>query len=209
MERTPLQPRAPLLDIAYYDGVDAHLHKHKLDIFHPPNISASADLRPVVLHVHGMSKDMFFATVLNVSVGGGWVRGDRKHEFYGGPYMGRAFSERGYVSVVCSYRLAEHGKHPAQVRDVARALAWVVANIRSYGGNPDRIFLSGHSAGAHIVALLALHPKYLAEVNLTRAHIMGVVPISGIYHLLYPMHERAVYERCRDLQRCLTFTQRG
>lgn len=55
MESQPLMHRAPapLLDIAYYDGVDAHLHKHKLDVFHPPNFKASAALRPVVLHVHG------------------------------------------------------------------------------------------------------------------------------------------------------------
>lgn len=185
MHRAP----APLLDIAYYDGVDAHLHKHKLDVFHPPNLKASAALRPVVLHVHGT--ECMRAVGTNGPRGGGWVRGDRKQEFYGGPFMGRAFSERGYVTVVCSYRLSEHGKHPAQVRDVARALAWVMANIKSYGGDAGNVFLSGHSAGAHIIALLALHPKFLAEVGLTRSHIKGVVAISGIYHLLYPMHERS------------------
>lgn len=118
--------------------------------------------------------------------------------------MGRAFSERGYVTVVCSYRLSDHGKHPAQVRDVARALAWVMANIKSYGGDAGNVFLSGHSAGAHIISLLALHPKFLAEVGLTRSHIKGVVAISGIYHLLYPMHERSACVLPTDQSKQLT-----
>ena len=83
--------------------------------------------------------------------GGGWKRGDKsrvgeKVEFFTG---------RGWVFVSVNYRLLPEGAHPANVNDVARALAWVHDHATDYGGDPDRLFLMGHSAGAHLAALVA------------------------------------------------------
>jgi acetyl esterase/lipase len=65
--------------------------------------------------------------------------------------------------------------HPAQVEDVAAAFAWVVRNISQYGGDPSRIYLSGHSAGAHLAALLALDEKYLKKIDISRTAIRAVI----------------------------------
>jgi acetyl esterase/lipase len=86
--------------------------------------------------------------------------------------------------VVPSYRLAPANPHPAQIEDVAAAFAWTVKNIERYGGDPKRIFLGGHSAGGHLVALLALDGRYLAEHALQPVKtIRGVVAMSGVYEI--------------------------
>jgi acetyl esterase/lipase len=71
--------------------------------------------------------------------------------------------------------------HPAQVEDVAAAFAWVTQNISQRGGDPSRIYLSGHSAGAHLAALLALDEKYLGKFGLPRTSIRSVIAMSGVY----------------------------
>src|SRR6185295_3087836 len=71
--------------------------------------------------------------------------------------------------------------HPAQIEDVAAAFAWVVRNIAEHGGDPSRIYLNGHSAGAHLVSLLALDEKYLRQFDLPRTAIRSVIAMSGVY----------------------------
>ena len=80
-----------------------------------------------------------------------------------------------------SYRLMPQNPHPAQIEDAAAAFAWVVQNIAQHGGDASRIYLSGHSAGAHLAALLALDEKYLGKFGLPRTSIRGVIAMSGIY----------------------------
>ena len=80
-----------------------------------------------------------------------------------------------------SYRLMPQNPHPAQIDDVAAAFAWVVRNIAQDGGDPSRIYLSGHSSGAHLAALLALDEKYLQKFDLARKAIRGVIAMSGVY----------------------------
>ena len=111
-------------DIAYVAGGHP---KQKLDIYTPQEIPGSTSL-PVVIHVHG----------------GGWVRGDKGRRFYGSPDMAAGYARRGIIAVAPSYRL---GHSPDHVEDVAEAVRWVVRNIERYGGNPNQIYLSGHSAG--------------------------------------------------------------
>lgn len=144
-------------DLAYYGGSDAHPIKHRLDLFVPEGLQDA----PVLIFVHG----------------GGWSSGDKN--LYA--FVGRAFAQQGFVTAVINYRLSPQVQHPAHIEDVARAFAWVYKNIAQYGGNPEKIFVMGHSAGGHLTALLALDEKYLQAHGLTLAAIRGAIPISGIY----------------------------
>lgn len=144
-------------DIAYYDGPDAHPTKHRLDLFVPEGLKDS----PTLVFVHG----------------GGWTSGDKS--LYS--FIGRAFAQQGFVTAIVNYRLSPRVQHPAHIEDVARAFSWVHKNIAQYGGNPEKIFVMGHSAGGHLIALLALDEKYLRAHGLTLAAITGAIPISGIY----------------------------
>src|SRR6185295_9736276 len=121
-------------DLAYADGGDA---KQKLDLYLPPD----AKNAPIVMWIHG----------------GGWKWGDRAQY----RELGRRFAEAGIGFAAISYRLSPKVKHPAHIEDCARAFAWLRAHAAEYGGDPDRLFVSGQSAGGHLSALLALDPSYL------------------------------------------------
>jgi acetyl esterase/lipase len=153
---------SPVLDVAYYDGPDADHVKHKLDLFLPKD---QKDF-PVVLFVHG----------------GAWRHGDKS---FLGVYrtFGMFLARHGIGAVVTNYRLSPAVKHPEHIKDVARAFSWTYKNIARYGGRPDEIFLCGHSAGGHLVALLATDDAYLKAVGLGVDAIRGVIPISGVYQI--------------------------
>ena len=148
-------------DLAYYEGADAHPVKHKLDLYLP---KGRKDF-PVVLFVHG----------------GAWRSGDKNYFFDVYGQVGRMFARNGMGAVVINYRLAPQFKHPAHIEDVARAFAWTYRNIARYGGRPDQLFVCGHSAGGHLVALLATDGRYLDKEKLSPDHIRGVIGISGVY----------------------------
>jgi acetyl esterase/lipase len=149
--------QAPLTSIAYGDGV-----RQKLDIYLPKQ---NADSGSAVL--------IFFH-------GGSWHDGER--EGYG--FLGRAFAARGFVTVIADYRKAPSVRFPAFVQDTASAIAWVHANIVKYDGDADRIFVMGHSAGAHIAMMTALDPQWLAANNLAPDVIKGVIGLAGPYDFL-------------------------
>ncbi len=152
----------PERDIAYYTGPGADKLKHRLDLYLP---KGRQDF-PVVMFVHG----------------GAWVLGDK--DFFGAhEAVGRMFAKHGIGAAVISYRLTPQVQHPEHVKDVARAFAWVHANIKKYGGRPDEVFLCGHSAGGHLVSLLATDDTYLKAEGLALSDIKGVMPISGVYDL--------------------------
>jgi acetyl esterase/lipase len=119
--------------------------------------------RPIAVFVHG----------------GVWAMGDRK----GYAQVGRALAAGGAVAAVLSYRLAPAHPHPAQIEDVAAAVAWLSNHAREHGADPRRIVLIGHSAGAQLVSLLALDPRWLVAHGLDRGAIAGVASLSGIYDL--------------------------
>ena len=95
--------------------------------------------------------------------------------------MGRRFAEAGIGFAAVSYRLSPKVKHPAHVEDCARAFAWLHANVAKHGGDPDRLFVSGQSAGGHLSALLALDGRYLKALQVPEGAIKGAIPMSGIY----------------------------
>jgi acetyl esterase/lipase len=116
---------------------------------------------PLILFVHG----------------GGWRRGDRATA------TGRAkvshFRGRGFAFATMNYRLVPAATVEQQAADVASALAWLIRHAGRLGIDPGRIVLMGHSAGAHLVALVGTDPAYLRAVGLTERAVAGVVPIDG------------------------------
>lgn len=112
--------------------------------------------------------------------GGSWNSGDRT--LYG--FVGRALAARGYVVVIPDYRLVPDVRFPGFVEDGAAALAWVERHIERYGGNPHRIHLSGHSAGAHIAALLTLDARWLKAAGASPDAIRSFAGLAGPYDFL-------------------------
>lgn len=109
--------------------------------------------------------------------GGSWNSGDR--ELYG--FVGRALAARGYIVVLPDYRLVPEVRFPGFVEDGAAAVAWVQKNVASYGGNPSRINLSGHSAGAHIAALLTLDQQWLKAAGAGDNAVHSFAGLAGPY----------------------------
>jgi acetyl esterase/lipase len=119
--------------------------------------------------------------VLVFFYGGGWVAGS--HDAYA--FAARAFARAGFVVVVPDYRKVPDVRFPAFVADGAEAVKWTHDHITAYGGDPARIALAGHSAGAHIATLLALDSHYLAAQGLAPGSIKAAVGLSGPYDF-YP-----------------------
>lgn len=112
--------------------------------------------------------------------GGGWRDGAKgDYEF-----VASSLTEAGYAVVIPDYRRYPDVAFPAFVEDGAGAVSWVLDNAPSYGGDPDRVFLMGHSAGAHIAALISLDARYLAKHNAERGRISGLIGLSGPYDFL-------------------------
>lgn len=145
--------------IAYAAG-----ERHSLDIYRAERANA-----PVVVFVYG----------------GGWKEGDKAQY----KFVAASLAARGFVTVVPDYRLYPTVRFPVFLQDAAAAVAWVKGNIARYGGDPNRIFLMGHSAGAHIVAMLTLDPQWLQAdgVNVDR-DIAGTIALAGPYDFL-PLHD--------------------
>jgi acetyl esterase/lipase len=133
------------------------------------------------LDVHAPSRPVpGGAPVIVFWYGGGWVEGER--ESY--RFVGATLAAEGYVVVMPDYRLYPEVRFPAFIEDGALALGWVQQNIARYGGDPSRMFVMGHSAGAHMAALLALDPRWLAGVGGRPQWIRGLIGLSGPYGLV-------------------------
>jgi acetyl esterase/lipase len=100
-------------------------------------------------------------------------------------FAGRALAEKGYVVVVADYRLVPQVRFPGFVEDGAAAIAWTHQNIVRYHGNPDRIFVAGHSAGAQIGAMVTLDRQWLANAGAPADTIKGFIGLAGPYDF-YP-----------------------
>ncbi len=112
--------------------------------------------------------------------GGGW-RDGRKEDY---EFVASSLTKAGFVVIIPDYRLFPEVVFPAFVEDGARAVSWALKNAGDYGASPDELFLMGHSAGAHIAALLSTDPHYLAEHGLDSAALRGFVGLSGPYDFL-------------------------
>lgn len=111
--------------------------------------------------------------------GGAWSSGSKTDY----RFVGTALAENGFVAVLPDYRLYPSAVFPGFVDDGARAVAWVQHHAQEFGGDPKRIVLMGHSAGAHMASMLALAPKYLTAAGAAQADIVGLVGLSGPYVL--------------------------
>jgi len=109
--------------------------------------------------------------------GGSWRRGAKEDYRFIGAFLARA----GCVGVLADYRVFPEAGFPAFVEDCAAATVFARRVVAGFGGDPGRIFLMGHSAGAHMAALLALEPSYLAARGMDTRDVAGVVGISGPY----------------------------
>lgn len=111
--------------------------------------------------------------------GGGWVDGNKT--FY--RFVGAALAQLGYVTVLPNYRVYPEVRFPAFLDDAARAVLWVQQHAAEYGGDPHRIVLMGHSAGAHMAAMLAVNHSYLEHAGANTHDIIGLIGLSGPYDL--------------------------
>jgi acetyl esterase/lipase len=157
------------IDVAYSVSY-AEGARGKLDICRPVRAVAA----PVVVFFYG----------------GGWRSGYK--ELY--RYVAKALARRGYVAVVPDYRIFPEARYPDFIEDGAKAVRWVKDNAQKFGGDPDRLFLSGHSAGAHIAAMLAIDGRWLANVGLVACRdIAGLIGISGPYDFM-PVRDETYIE---------------
>jgi arylformamidase len=155
-------------DIAYADP--AH-ERQVLDVYSPRN---AKDL-PVVFWIHG----------------GGWQAGDKSSV----QIKPQAFMDQRFVFVSTNYRLLPHVDMTTIVRDVAQAIRWVHGHIAEYGGDPERIFVMGHSAGAQLAALICTDDRYLKAEGLSLAITKGCVPVDGDTYDVPAMIETAETRR--------------
>jgi arylformamidase len=139
-------------DIPYLESADP---LQKLDVYAPPG---AKDL-PVVVWIHG----------------GGWQQGD-KAEMKEKPM---AFAKKGFVFVSVNYRLWPKVAMGEIVRDCAKSIGWVHEHVAAHGGDPQRLFIMGHSAGAQLAALLCTDERYLQAEGLSLAIVKGCVPVDG------------------------------
>ncbi len=133
----------------------------KLVVWNSADQTSGSEPLPVLLFAHG----------------GSWRSGDPTD--YG--FVGRSFVPKGFVVVLAGYRLHPHAVYPAMLEDTAAAIAWTHAEIAQYGGDPDRIILAGHSAGAYNVVQSALEEQWLGREGLATSDIVGVVGLAGPY----------------------------
>ena len=136
----------------------------KLDIYVPPHSSgqySSGQSLPVVVFFYG----------------GSWKDGSK--DMY--PFVGEAFAKKGYITVIADYSKYPQVKFPTFVEDGAKAVAWTYRHIAEYQGDPERLFIAGHSAGAHIGAMVTADKHYLQAEGLTPSIINAFAGLSGPY----------------------------
>ena len=149
-------------DIDYVTGTDYADDKDRLDVFMP---EAAMNV-PVVVYFHG----------------GGLMNGTKAI----GEGLARQLTARRIGVVSANYRLSPAVMHPAHMEDATAAFVWTKQNIETYGGDPDRVFVAGHSAGAYLAALMSLDPSYLAAHGMKLSDIRGTIPISPFLYVEEP-----------------------
>ena len=157
----------PVRNLAF--GADA---RQKLDVFLPQSVKPNGK---VVVFFYG----------------GSWRVGSKTDY----RFVAQALTSRGFIAVLPDYRLYPQVTFPAFVEDGAQAVRWVRDNISNYGGDPNQIYLMGHSAGSHTAALLTLDEHYLKDVGLDRKLIRATAGLSGPYDFPSFPENRAVFGR--------------
>ena len=151
------------------EGVAFGTHGQKLDVWRPRGAPQAAGGNPVLIFWYG----------------GGWAEGKRQD--YG--FAARAFASRGFTVVLPDYRKVPDVRYPAFLQDGAEAVAWTRAHVAEFGGDPQRIAVAGHSAGAYIAVMLALDPRWDAAAGVPDGTIKAGVGLSGPYDF-YPFDQK-------------------
>ncbi len=141
-----------LRDIRFHPQLAPHL-----DVYRP----AGPGPYPVLIFIHG----------------GSWTS-------YPKPWfapLGILLKARGILTVIPDYTLYPHATYRQMAQEVAAAIAWTLEHAVEYGGDPQRIFLAGHSAGGHLAGLVTCDPRWLAELDHTTAALRGFIGLSGVY----------------------------
>ena len=154
---TPSHHARIVKDLAFAPGP-----RQTLDVYEPAH---GAERLPVVVFFYG----------------GTWQMGEKKAY----AFVGRALASRGFVVVVPDYRVYPEAKYPDFLRDGAQAVRWTRDHVADYGGDPHRIFLMGHSAGAYNAVMLTLDRRWLGEAGMDpRTDIRATVGLAGPYDFL-------------------------
>jgi arylformamidase len=155
-ERLPVRV---VKDIVYRSGAADAAGKDRLDLYLPQGKTNT----PVIVWYYG----------------GALQEGDKSDATEVG--AAQRFAAAGIATAVVNYRLSPGVAHPAHIEDAAAGFAWVKRHIAEYGGDPNQVFVVGHSAGAYLLALLATDERYLAVHGLSTRDIRGMVPVSAFY----------------------------
>jgi acetyl esterase/lipase len=143
-------------DIAY-----GALPRQRLDIYQPKHVNAASAVA------------IFF-------YGGSWDSGS-KNDY---KFVAEALTSQGITVVIPDYRVYPDVLFPEFMNDPVHVAQWVKHNILQYGGDPQRVFLSGHSAGAHIAVMLGVNAEYLTQINMKPADFRGIIGLAGPYDFL-------------------------
>ena len=149
-------------DVNYLNTTAVNSVEPTLNIFSPK--SSKLKNNPVLLFVHG----------------GNWNTGDKKMYWF----LGRNFAKKGITTVVVGYTLSPKANYDEMAIQVAKAVEWTKANIQKYNGNPNKIFLTGHSAGGHLVALVGTNPKYIQDKSIIKGIILNDAAGLDMHHYL-------------------------
>lgn len=146
-----------------YGGAAKGDRRRSFDLYLPARAAAKP---PLLIFVHG----------------GYWLISDDEYRI--GPALAENLVQDGVAVALVRYRLAPQQRHPAQAEDVAAATAELIKQADKYGYDAKRVFLAGHSAGGHLVSLVALDGRYLEKDGLSPRAIAGVISVCGLYDLL-------------------------
>jgi acetyl esterase/lipase len=160
-------PKDPLDGRASYDIAYGEAPRQRLDVYPGAGDSAA---KPVIVFIYG----------------GGWDSG-RKQDYR---WVGRALAAQGFLTVVPDYRLVPEVLYPDFLSDCAAAVRWTHDNAARFGGNPDRLVLMGHSAGAYNAVMLALDKRFVEGAGVPAGAIRGAVGLAGPYDF-YPWDAEA------------------
>lgn len=137
------------------------LKRQKLDVYTPKGEAAGL---PVVVFFYG----------------GSWQSGRRRDY----TFVAEALTARGFLTVLPDYRVYPEARFPTFIEDAALAVAWTRDQCGAFGGDASRLFVMGHSAGAHLAAMLALNPAYLDQRGMSARDLRGFIGLAGPYDFL-------------------------
>jgi acetyl esterase/lipase len=150
------------------------LPRQNLDVYHPCPKPSAAD---IVIFFYG-----------------GDLQNGTKEDYR---FVAQALTSRGFIVVIPDYRLFPNVTFPAFVDDGALAVRWVHDHAREIGGDPEHVYLMGHSAGAYIAVMLSLDGQYLKRVSLDRSTIRATASLSGPFNFVPPPEDRGVFGMSR------------